>query len=106
MAKDLSTRGGEGETLPDDVSGLRISVKNRSELNAAEGRNNAKAYAKYLLYIKPESRTKLFTHRALLEVHRDMFGEVWSWAGEKRKTEKNLGSPPAKIGSEIDRLLY
>ncbi len=35
-----------------------------------------------------------------------MFGEVWFWAGEKRKTEKNLGVPPAKIGSEIDRLLY
>jgi len=106
MAKDLIRSKGEGETMPDDLSGLRIKIKNRSELNAAEGQNNAKAYAKYLLYIKPTSRSKLFTHRVLLEIHRDMFGEVWSWAGKVRKTEKNLGAVPVKIGSEIDRLLY
>jgi Fic-DOC domain mobile mystery protein B len=106
MAKDLMGQRREGETPIDDLSGLLIDIKHRKELDIAESENNRKAYAKYLLFMKPTSRKNLFTHETLFQIHKDMFGEVWSWAGEKRTTEKNLGSPPVKIGSEVDRFLY
>lgn len=106
MAKNLMRPQGEGETPINDLSGLLIDVKEQKELNTAESANNSKAHAKYLLFTKPTSQKNLFTHESLFQIHKDMFGEVWSWAGEMRKTEKNLGASPAKIGSEIDRFLY
>ena len=106
MAKNLVRPREEGEHPIDDLSGLVIDVKSRKELNIAESANNSKAHAHYLLFMKPTSRRNLFTHESLFQIHKDMFGEVWSWAGEKRKTEKNLGTPPARIGSEVDRFLH
>lgn len=34
-----------------------------------------------------------------------MFGDVWKWAGEFRKTEKNIGIPWMQIGVELKNLL-
>ncbi|MBI4358606.1 MAG: mobile mystery protein B [Candidatus Omnitrophica bacterium] len=106
MAKNLTGPRGEGETPVDDLSGLLIDIKDRNDLDIAESANNSKAHAKYLLFMKSTSRRDLFTHESLFQIHKDMFGEVWSWAGMKRKTGKNLGVPPVKIGSEIDRFLH
>lgn len=106
MAKNLIGPLGSGETPIDDLSGLIIEIKDRKELNIAESANNSKAHAQYLLFMKQTSQRNLFTHESLFEIHKDMFGEVWLWAGKQRKTEKNLGSPAVKIGSEIDRFLY
>lgn len=106
MAKNLMRPQGEGETPIDDLSGLLIDIKDRKELDIAESANNSKAHSKYLLFMKPTSRKNLFTHESLFQIHKDMFGAVWSWAGQVRKTEKNLGTPPVKISSEVDRFLY
>jgi len=34
-----------------------------------------------------------------------MFGKVWRWAGEFRKTERNIGIDPVGIGVELKTLL-
>lgn len=102
MAKDLISTQEEGETPLDDISGLRINVKTRQELNDAEAANNVKAYSEYLLFTK----NTVLTFSSLCHIHKDMFDDVWDWAGIARKSEKNLGVSPAKIGSEIHRLLY
>lgn len=104
MAKNLKPSEHEGETPLDDLSGLLIKIKNQKELNVAESINNAEAYAKHLLFVKPAALK--WTHQFLTDLHRDMFGSVWSWAGEKRRSEKNLGVAPAKISFEIDRFLH
>lgn len=104
MAKNLTPSKGEGETPLDDLSGLKADITKRGELDTLEFQNNLKAYQKY--FLKPLSLTRIFTHRGLLRIHQEMFGEVWSWAGEKRKSGKNLGPPPAKVGFEINRLLF
>ncbi len=31
------------------------------------------------------------------QLHRHMFGEVWEWAGEYRKSDKNIGGVPAHL---------
>lgn len=37
-------------------------------------------------------------------LHREMFGEVWDWAGEWRQAEKNLGVVPHQIQPELHKL--
>ena len=38
-------------------------------------------------------RKTIFTDAFVRRVHQNMFDETWSWAGEYRKTDKNLGVP-------------
>lgn len=105
MAKNLKEPKGEGETPLDDLSGLRVRARTRSQVDTLEFKNNVKAYEKYLIQ-QPVSPSALFTVRGLLKVHQEMLGDVWDWAGERRKTEKNLGAAPGQIGSEINRFLF
>jgi Fic-DOC domain mobile mystery protein B len=105
VAKDLRGPQEEGQIPLDDLSGLLVSVQSRQELNDLEARNSSKAHSKYLLFMKPTAKFDL-TYQFLFEMHKEMFGEVWSWAGEKRTSEKNLGVTPSKIGSEIHRFLF
>lgn len=39
------------------------------------------------------------------ELHRRLFGDVWTWAGQFRKTEKNIGVDPRDIGVRLLVLL-
>ena len=38
-------------------------------------------------------------------LHKKMFGDVWSWAGKFRKSEKNIGVKWVTIGVELQALL-
>ena len=107
MAKDLTDPLEEGQTPVDDISSLLIKVKNRQELNDLENKNNNKAYTKYLLFMKPSSKFDPFTYESLCQIHKDMFGEVWDWAGiPRKKGGKNIGVEGAKVGYEMNRLLF
>ncbi len=37
-------------------------------------------------------------------LHKRMFGDTWRWAGEIRKTEKNVGVAPENIEVELKKL--
>ena len=70
-----------GETPIDDISGLKVKgVTTRSELNKIEAENIRKAVVKYLA-AKPSRRTAPFDLPWVLQLHREMFGDVWAWAG-------------------------
>lgn len=91
-----------GET-PIDPSGLKDkSVRNRSQLYAAEFVNIAKATAKY----RPARLrgARAFSYSWLLRVHCDMFGDVWTWAGEPRRVELNLGVHPHLVVQQLGGL--
>jgi Fic-DOC domain mobile mystery protein B len=81
----------EGETPLDDISGLKLKkVTTRSELDDAEAQNILKAYIKYTL--NPASLKKAtFDLSFLRKLHKEMFGDVWSWAGEFRTTQTSIG---------------
>ena len=90
-----------GETPIPDRSGLkRQEIKNRKELATAEAENILAAVTKYLA-AKPRRSGSLFTYDWSLKVHRDMFGEVWSWAGVIRSTECNIGPLPHLIRDQL-----
>ena len=61
-------------------------ITTRGELNDAEFKNIVDASKKYFL----SKRKVQFTIGNLYKIHEEMFGNVWKWAGKKRKTEKNI----------------
>ncbi len=86
-----------GETPLDDISGLKQkNIKSRKQLDDAEAQNISKAY---LLYALDASQVKrvVFDDRFLRRLHKDMFGDVWSWAGEYRTTQTTIGVEASKI---------
>ncbi len=94
-----------GETPIDDISGLKVSgVTTRSELNKIEAENIRKAVVKYLA-AKPSRRTAPFDLPWVLQLHREMFGDVWAWAGTIRTTVTSIGVGPNQIEVGLAALL-
>ncbi len=87
---------------PEDLKCLIPTyITTRSELNDAEFMNITSASNQYLL-----SKRKFdFSAESLFKLHKDMFGKVWSWAGKKRRTEKNIGVEFFNIDAEIKKFL-
>lgn len=93
-----------GETPIDDISGLRVKgISTRAQLNAAEAENVLKATLKYLAS-RPSRRTAPFSVAWMLKLHREMFGHVWSWAGEIRTCDLNIGVPYFQVRQELYNL--
>lgn len=93
-----------GATPLTDLSGLKIKARGkitRAALYEREAVNVTKAFLKYLTTNK---RLPL-TYGLLVQLHKDMFGDVWSWAGKIRTTELNIGLPPHHIITALGEAL-
>jgi Fic-DOC domain mobile mystery protein B len=87
---------------PEEREGLRPSwISNRSELNQAEQANIAAGVA----WVGRSRRKDLLTEEFIKKLHTRMFGDVWTWAGDFRKTERNIGIDPVRIPVELRTLL-
>lgn len=94
-----------GETPIDDLSGLKIKgISTRPELSAAEARNILRATIRYLA-ATPTQKQAPFDLAWVKKLHREMFGEVWDWAGSARTTQTNIGVAAHSIESELAILL-
>lgn len=94
-----------GQTPIPDLSGLRDqSIRTVGELNACEAENIRRAVVRYLAS-RPSPRLAPFDEPWLRRLHRQMFGDVWSWAGDYRRHETNIGSPPLRIAVEVHGLV-
>ena len=47
----------------------------------------------------------ILTEKFIKDVHKRMYGDVWAWAGEFRKTEKNIGIDKWQIPTELKYLV-
>jgi Fic-DOC domain mobile mystery protein B len=94
-----------GETPIDDISGLKPKgVATRGQLNDVEARNIQKAVMRYLA-ARPSRRQAPFTLEWCYKLHRQMFGEVWQWAGQRRRTGLNIGVSPHRIEVDLKALM-
>lgn len=104
MGLELEFQQGQTPLDEDEKDGLLItSISNVLELNELEQLNIEEA-------VEWTITTRLTTERILtedfvLELHKRMFGEVWLWAGEFRKSNKNIGVDKFTIGMELKNLL-
>jgi fido (protein-threonine AMPylation protein) len=88
-----------------DPSGCRIpGITSHTEVSEHEASNIRKATAKYL-GAKPGRRTARFTYDWCLKLHREMFGDVWKWAGEIRTAPVNFGVPHHQIRTMLYDLM-
>lgn len=95
----------EGQTPldPDEAQGLKLAfVATRADLNGAEA-TNIVAGMKWA-----EAQTRRGVDVAsdvfLCDLHARLFGQVWTWAGKYRTTERNIGIDPARIATEVRQL--
>lgn len=52
-----------------------------------------------------KQRREILSEAFVRQLHKQMFGETWKWAGEFRKSDKNIGVDWLKIGVELRKLL-
>ena len=90
----------EGET-PIDPSHLKDrSIKTRAQLNAIEAWNIRKAHVKYLA-ARPSRKSAPFDYAWFCRLHKEMFDDVWLWAGKTRTRDLNIGGPWTQVSSQL-----
>lgn len=93
----------DGKTPLTDFEGLLADVHTRDALNTLEFLNVSKAYEKYLLR-RPSKKKASFIYDWFLKVHREMYEDVWAWAGTIRKSNKNIGVDKSQICETLKAL--
>lgn len=94
---------GQTDLDPDEADGLIPEITTRSELNDFE--YEAIETARRWLYRRRWTISNLLCISAMVEIHKRMFREVWRWAGEFRRTEKNIGVAPFQVSTKLRQLL-
>ena len=96
-----SAGGGHTELDWDERQRLIPSyIATRGDLNEAEERNISRA----LLGRQPTTDA-LLDDAYLRDMHRDMFGDVWEWAGRYRDRDTNIGVPFETISGSVRSLV-
>lgn len=104
MGLEFTYTFGQTPLSEEEKEGLLIpSITTHGELNQHEQLNIENAI-KWILKQKltPE---KILNETFIKKLHAKMYGKVWSWAGEFRKTEKNIGVKWINIPIELKTLL-
>lgn len=104
MGLELEYLPGQTPIDEDEKDGLLIpTVTTRGELDEFEQKNIEDAVQWSLgRNFKP---TTIFTENFVKQLHQEMFGGVWAWAGHFRKTNKNIGIDKWQIPVTLKTLL-
>lgn len=89
---------------PEDLEGLKLGwVTTWDELNLVETSNIERAVQwAYRGPRKPVSSVAdLLTVTFSDRLHRQMFEDVWTWAGQRRQRQTNIGVEPAHITTQM-----
>ena len=104
MGLNLDYNPGQTALNEEEQEGLKImSITTHVELNEFEQLNIEKA-VRWTINSKPKSE-RILTEVFIKALHKKMYGDVWKWAGEFRRSEKNIGIRWTEIGVELKKLL-
>lgn len=100
---DLFAQPDDGTDLTaEECEGLKQTwITTRADLNEAEQANFDEAVA----WTTKIGARDLLTEDFVFELHRRMFGDVWTWAGTVRRTNKNIGVDKTLILIRLGGLL-
>lgn len=104
MGLELHYKDGQTPLDEEEKEGIKIkSITTQEELDEFEQLNIEKA-VEWTIHtrLKPE---KILTEKFIKDLHRRMYGDVWKWAGEYRKTDKNIGVKWTQIQIELKNLM-
>ena len=86
----------------DELGGLKFKhITTRGELDEIEQANIEDG----LQWLARMRRKDVLTDGFCIELHKRLFGQVWSWAGAFRTTGKNIGIDPLSISVELRTLM-
>ncbi|NJN41297.1 MAG: mobile mystery protein B [Flammeovirgaceae bacterium] len=104
MGLDLDYVDGQTPLEDDEKEGLLIpTIATRGELDEFEQQNIEQAIQWTLT--RNFKQQDIFSETFVREVHKRMYNQVWSWAGEFRKTNKNIGVDNWRVSTELKALL-
>lgn len=87
---------------PEEMEGLKHKhVTRRGELDHLEQANIESG----LQWLARQKKIDVLDELFMKELHKRLFGEVWTWAGTYRKTEKNIGIDPLQISVQLRSLI-
>ena len=87
---------------PDERQGLLYDhITTRGELDELEQANIEQG----LVWATRQRRADIFDDAFIRRLHKQLFGDVWTWAGRYRLTEKNIGIDPRQISVQLRILL-
>ena len=87
---------------PDEAKGLIPDLVTQAQLNEYEQLNIAAAriWAQTSRFL----RRQLLTREGLQRLHQRMFDKTWKWAGQFRRSDKNIGIPWTEIPVAVQTL--
>lgn len=104
MELKLVYKTGQSQLDQEELAGLKItSCSNADDIEIQESKSILKAIAwteKNMF-----SPDKIFTEVFIKEIHKRMFGDVWTWAGKYRLSNKSLGVDKSLISSEVKQVI-
>lgn len=92
-------------TVEERVGLIPAYITYRHELNAAEQINIAKAQAGLLRRRRQPTPAELIDEAHIKRLHRQMFADVWRWAGQYRRSDKNIGVQWMQVPVEMRNLI-
>ncbi|MFA5834875.1 MAG: mobile mystery protein B [Bacteroidota bacterium] len=104
MGLNLTYDPGQTPLTPEELDELKIkSIATRGELDELEQQNIEKAFE--WLMGRSLSVDKILSEEFIFDLHKRMLGDVWSWAGIQRKSNKNIGVDWTQIRTELRALI-
>jgi Fic-DOC domain mobile mystery protein B len=104
MGLEFNSQEGQTSLDEDEKEGLKIkSISTQGELDEFEQLNIEKA-VEWTIRKKLKS-DKILTEKFIKDLHKKMYGEVWKWAGDFRKSNKNIGIDWTGISTSLKNLL-
>jgi len=87
---------------PDELEGLKFKhVTTRGQLDHLEQANIQNG----LRWLSRRKSVDILNEAFIRQLHKNLFGEVWTWAGVFRTTEKNIGIDPHQMAVQLRMLL-
>ncbi|MEJ6735973.1 MAG: mobile mystery protein B [Flavobacteriales bacterium] len=104
MGLEFQYKDGQTPLDEDEKEGLKIkSITAQGELDEFEQLNIEKAI-EWTIHTNLKAE-KILTEKFIKALHKKMYSDVWKWAGEFRKTNKNIGINWTQISIELKSLI-
>ena len=104
MGLEFQYSDGQTPLSDEERTGLKIkSISTREDLDEFEQLNIEKA-VEWTIHANL-SQERILTEKFIKDLHSKMYGDVWSWAGDFRQSDKNIGIDWTQISIELRKLL-
>ncbi|MDX2361762.1 MAG: mobile mystery protein B [Crocinitomicaceae bacterium] len=104
MGLELHYKDGQTPLDEEEKEGLKIkSITTQGELDEFEQLNIEKA-VEWTIHANLKSE-RILTEKFIKDLHKKMYGDVWRWAGQFRKSNKNIGIEWTQIEIELKTLI-